>query len=80
MQGLQIMHEAQPLQKLRGHGHGPVDAPAALLQAFEHQHAVRRIDAVGGQRQGFRDPAAAMSEGATMPSGMVAGTATTTPP
>ncbi len=62
MQQLEVMHEAQPVQKVRRHRNGAVNALAALFQALEDEDAVAGIDAVGGQRQRFGDPAAGMGQ------------------
>ena len=58
--GLQLadaVHHVERFEQGRGHGHGAIDAGAALLQALEHQHAGGEIDAIGGEREGLGEPA-----------------------
>jgi hypothetical protein len=56
------MHQIEGLEQGRGHGHAPVDARAAFLQALKHQHAGGEVDAVHRQRQRLGQPTAAGGE------------------
>jgi hypothetical protein len=50
------------IEQGRGYGHTARNPSAALFETFEHQHADGEIDPVGGQRQGFGEPAAAAGQ------------------
>jgi len=52
------VNQIEGVQQLGRHRHGPVNTPAALLQALEHDDAPRQVDLLRRQSQGFGDPAA----------------------
>ena len=57
------VHHVEGIEQGRGYGHAAKNPGAALFEAFEHQHAGGEIDPVGGQRQGFGEPAAGIRQG-----------------
>jgi hypothetical protein len=57
------VHHVERFEQGGRHWHGAIDTGAALLQAFDHQHAGGQIDAIDGQRQGFRQTAAGIGQG-----------------
>ena len=50
------MHQVEGVEQLGRHR--PVDAAPALLEALKDDHPAGQVNPVGGQRQGFGDPAA----------------------
>jgi hypothetical protein len=47
------VYEVEGFEQHRRHWHSSVDAAAAFLEAFEHQHAGGEVDMIDGQRQRF---------------------------
>jgi hypothetical protein len=45
------VHQVERGEQGRGHRHGPENSGAALLQAFDHQHAGGEVDTIGGEGQ-----------------------------
>jgi hypothetical protein len=43
------VHEVELVEQPGRHRHGPVDAPAALLQALEHDRLAGEVDPLGRQ-------------------------------
>ena len=42
----EAVHEVELVQEAGGHRHGPVDAPAALLEGLEHDRPAGEVDAL----------------------------------
>jgi hypothetical protein len=57
------VHQVERVEQRWRHRHGAMDAAAAFLEALEQQQATGQVDAVGSERQGLGEAAAAIGEG-----------------
>ncbi len=62
LQFADAMHHVERMEQGRGHRDGAVDPTAALLQAFDHQHAGLEVNPIGGERQRLGQPAAGIGQ------------------